>query len=345
MGMSVRFPRVAVIGGAGYVGSALVPALLAAGYEVTVADLFLFGEQVFDGLKARSSLRTVKVDIRDEAALTAALRGVEAVIHLACISNDPSFELNPRLGKSVNYDAFFTILRAVRSNGVKRFIYASSSSVYGVKDQPEVTEETPCEPLTDYSRYKLFCEQVLRSEGVGEGEWVIVRPATVCGYAPRLRLDLTVNILAIHALVNKRIRVFGGAQLRPNLNMKDMVAAYRLLLDVPREAVHGKTFNVGYQNRTVAEIAELVRSRIGDPGIAIATEPTDDLRSYHINSDWIRRALGFVPRWTIEDAIDSLCAAYREGKIPEPLTHPRYYNIKTMQALKLEEQLVASSRS
>lgn len=335
-----RLPRVAVTGGAGYVGSALVPALLQADYDVTVLDLFLYGTHVFQGLQDHPKLHSVRMDIRDEQALLRALQGMDAVIHLACISNDPSFELDPRLGKAINYDAFLGLLRAVRSNGIKRFVYASSSSVYGIKDHPDVREDTPCEPLTDYSKYKLRCEEALKTQDLGSCEWVILRPATVCGYAPRLRLDLTVNILTIHALVNKRITVFGGSQLRPNLNIRDTVAVYQLLLEAPASSIHGQTFNVGYQNRTVAELAELVRQQVGEADVTIEAKPTNDLRSYHINSDRIRRVLGFTTRWTIEDAIQSLCEAYRAGRIPDPLTNPRYYNIKTMQALKLEEQLV-----
>ena len=334
------FSRVAVTGGAGYVGSALVPLLLEAGYDVTVLDLFLYGDDVFGTWSGNPRLHLVKLDLRNEDRLQEALKGMDAVIHLACISNDPSFELDPRLGKSVNYDAFFGLLRAVRSNRVKRFIYASSSSVYGVKEQSNVTEETNCDPLTDYSKYKLLCEQALQSEGVGDCEWVVVRPATVCGYAQRLRLDLTVNILTIHALVKKEITVFGGAQLRPNLNIKDMIAAYRLLLEVPKAPIHGQTFNIGYQNRSVSELADIVRKEIGESGIRISVKPTDDLRSFHINSDRIKAALGFSPRSTIEDAVGSLCKAYRAGWMNEPLSNPRYYNIKTMQTLKLEEQFV-----
>ena len=336
-----QFPRVAVTGGAGYVGSALGPALVEAGYDVTVIDLFWYGDKVFDGLRGSDRLHLVKLDIRQEPALVEALQGIDAVIHLACISNDPSFELDPQLGKSINYDAFVGLLRAARANRVRRLIYASSSSVYGVNDLSDVREETPCDPLTDYSRYKLRCEEVLRAEGLGSGEWVILRPATVCGYAPRLRLDLTVNLLTIQALVNKQITVFGGSQLRPNLNVRDMVAVYRLLLEAHRRAIHGQTFNVGYQNRSVLELAELVHRHVGDPDVTIVMRPTNDLRSYHINADRIRQTLGFTPRWTIEDAIHSLCDAYRAGQIPEPMTDPRYHNIKMMQSWQLGERVIA----
>jgi nucleoside-diphosphate-sugar epimerase len=334
--------RIAITGGAGYVGSALVPALLEAGYAVTVIDLFLFGEDVFGAAAANPNLRLVRADIRDEAALTDAVAGHDAVIHLACISNDPSFELDPRLGKSINYDAFGGLLRAVRRQGVRRFIYASSSSVYGVKEQPDVREDDACDPLTDYSKFKLLCEEDLKARGAGDAEWTIVRPATVCGYAPRLRLDLTVNILTIHALVNRRITVFGGSQLRPNLHIRDMVAAYLRLLEAPRELAHGCTFNVGFQNRSVMEIAELVRRQVGDASIAIDVKPTNDLRSYHVNADRIREVLGFTPRFTIDNAVQSLIDAYRAGRIPDAMSDPRYVNIKTMQARPLGVALAAA---
>lgn len=323
-------------GGAGYVGSVLVPYLISIGYHVRVIDLFLFGEEVFGDAKNSERLEKVKLDIRDERRLKEVLKGMEAVIHLACISNDPSFELDPKLGKSINYDAFFGLLRAVAENGVRRFVYASSSSVYGVKSEPNVREDCSCEPLTDYSKYKLLCEDVLRSTDLGACEYVILRPATVCGFAPRMRLDLTVNILTMSALVRKQITVFGGAQLRPNINIKDMIQAYRLMLEVPGEKIRGEVFNVGYENLSVGEIAEMVRKEVGDPEVKIAVQSTKDHRSYQINSDKIKRVLGFEPRYTIAEGVRNICDAYRDGLIPNPLTDPRYYNIKTMQSLHLE---------
>lgn len=331
----VRFPRVAVTGGAGYVGSALVPALVRRGYDVTVFDLFVFGENVLDGVASGGRLRTVKGDIRDEALLARTLEGVDAVVHLACISNDPSFELDPRLGRSINYHAFFGLLRAVRSSGARRFIYASSSSVYGVRSELDVRECSPCEPLTGYSKYKLLCEQELMRADLGACEFVVLRPATVCGYARRMRLDLTVNILTIHALVRQQIVVQGGRQLRPNLHIDDMVDAYLALLDAPSDLVAGETFNVGYQNYPVAHIAELVRASICDPEIKIRVEPSADHRSYHINSDKIAERIGFTPRHTIEEAVRSIRDAYASGCIPDPLEDPRYYNLRTMQLVRL----------
>lgn len=331
-----RFQKVAITGGAGYVGSALVPYLLQQGYEIKVIDLFLFGEDVFHPIPKKKNLTIVKGDIRDTPLLLKELEGMDALIHLACISNDPSFELNPSLGKEINYDAFLGLLHAASKNKVQRLIYASSSSVYGVKKESDVREESPCEPLTDYSRYKVLCEEVLNREGVGGGDYVILRPATVCGFAPRLRLDLTVNILTIHALVNKKIIIFGGEQLRPNINIKDMVEVYKLLLEAPREKIDKKTFNVGFQNCSVKDLALRVKAELQDPEVTIEFEPTNDQRSYHINSDKICKELGFKPRYTIEEAIQTLSDAYRGNGIEDPLENPKYYNIKMMQKLRLQ---------
>ncbi|HIJ98301.1 TPA: NAD-dependent epimerase/dehydratase family protein, partial [archaeon] len=156
----VKFKNVLITGGAGYVGSALVPRLLEKGYSVTVYDLYLYGD-VFSHLKDRKNLHEIKADIRDKKKLVEATKGQDAVIHLACISNDPSFELNPNLGKSINLDAFHNVLEAAEQNNVKRFIYASSSSVYGIKEKANVTEEDNPEPLTDYSKFKYECEKIL----------------------------------------------------------------------------------------------------------------------------------------------------------------------------------------
>jgi nucleoside-diphosphate-sugar epimerase len=335
--LSLPFPRVAIVGGAGYVGSALVPTLLDRGYEVKVLDLFIFGDQLFKDVPRKSALTCVKVDVRNAEGLRRELSGMDAVIHLACVSNDPSFELDPALGKSINYDAMSGFIEAVRACKIRRLIYASSSSVYGVREEPNVTEESPCTPLTDYSKFKLLCEQLLLSADLGETEFVIVRPATVCGYAPRLRLDLTVNILTIHGLVKKEITVFGGRQLRPNINMKDMIEVYRVLLEAPKGKIHRQVFNAGYSNRSVSEIAELVRRQLGDSSIRLDYQSSNDLRSYHVNSDKLANVLGFRANFSLEDAVQSLVDAYRAGRIPDALTRPAYYNIKVMQSLDLRQ--------
>ena len=327
--------KVLVTGGAGYVGAVLVPKLLKKGHEVKVIDLYIYGENVLDGVKDHPNLIQVKGDIRDRKLLEKELPGYDTVIHLACISNDPSYELDPELGKSINYDAFITLVDISKKVDVKNFIYASSSSVYGVKDVPDVTEDLPLEPLTDYSKYKALCEDVLMKEATDNFIVTIIRPSTVCGYSPRLRLDLTVNILTNHAINKGEITVFGGEQMRPNLHIEDMTDFYCFLLELPNEKIHKKIYNVGYENYKVKEIAEMVQKTI-DPGLPIKTTPTDDNRSYQVSSKKVKAELGYVPRHTIEEAILDLKKAFEDGKIPNPMNDIRYYNIKTMQNLKLQ---------
>ncbi|MBK8477032.1 MAG: SDR family oxidoreductase [Opitutaceae bacterium] len=323
-----------VTGGAGYVGSTLTPLLLEAGYEVRVLDLFLYGEHVLDAVKAHPQLTLIKGDLRDTTLLRRSLTGCDAVIHLASISNDPSFELDPTLGKSINYDAFLPLVDIAKDSGVRRFIYASSSSVYGIKDEANVTEELPLKPLTDYSKFKAMCEdELLRRRAPGFAT-LIIRPATVCGYSPRLRLDLSVNILTNHAINKGKISVFGGSQLRPNFHVRDCAELYVKALAWPTEKIDGGIYNAGYQNLSIRDIAELVRSIIGT-NVAIESVPTDDLRSYHISSEKIQRELGYNPRFSIAEAVRDLKAAFDAGRVQEPMTRTVYYNIKRMQEVRL----------
>ena len=328
-----RQGRVLVTGGAGYVGSALVPKLRAQGYEVVVLDLFLYGDVFADNV-SDPGLVQVRADLRETDRVADALTGCDAVVHLACISNDPSFDLDPTLGKSINYDCFRPLVRSAKDKGVRRFIYASSSSVYGVNDAPEVTEDLPLKPLTDYSKYKAMCEEVLEEEREHGFTCVTVRPATVCGYAPRLRLDLTVNIFTNLAFNRGQITVFGGQQFRPNIHIDDMTDLYLQLLRAPTGTVDGKVWNAGYDNMKVIDIADLVRDEVG-PQVELTVTPTDDHRSYHISSERIRRELGFRPTRSVRDAVADLVQAFRAGQVPDSLTDDRYYNIKRMQALKL----------
>ena len=198
----------------------------------------------------------------------------------------------------------------------------------------------PLKPLTDYSKFKALCEPILLHQQSSDFTTVVIRPATVCGSSPRQRLDLTVNILTNHAVNTGRISVLGGAQKRPNIHIDDLVDLYSLLLQVPDEKIAGQVFNTGYQNHTVAELADTVRRVVEDEyagrKIEVVTTPSDDHRSYHISSEKIRRTLGFVPRRTIEDAVRDLIAAFRASKLPNSMTDPHYYNIKTMQAVELK---------
>lgn len=322
--------RVLVAGGAGYVGSKLVPALLKEGYEVAVLDLYLYGEV----LKPHVQLKEIKGDIRDLHCVERALEGCDHVIHLACISNDPSFELNPSLGKSINFDAFEPFVLLAKEKKINRFIYASSSSVYGVKQEPHVSEEMSLEPLTDYSKYKVLCEEILLRYVDDSFIGTILRPATVCGYAPRQRLDVVVNILTNLAYHQRKIKIMGGAQMRPNIHIDDMVAAYLHVLAEPAERVRGEIFNVGYHNHTVREIGEIVASLI--EGCTLETLPTNDNRSYHVSSEKIARKLNFVPSRTIEEAVQSLIDAFEAGKLPNSLEDKRYFNIQIMKDLNLQ---------
>lgn len=325
--------RVMVTGGAGYVGSALIPKLLQAGYGVTVLDLFLYGPTL-DAVKNHPNLRLVQGDIRNRDDVRTALKGATDVIHLACISNDPSFELDPDLGRTINFECFPMLVDESKAAGVNRFVYASSSSVYGLRDEEDVTEELELRPLTDYSKFKAMCEEILLDKIEPGFAGLVLRPATVCGYSTRLRLDLTVNILTNHAVNNRLIRVFGGDQMRPNIHIDDMTDLYVKTLAVDREAIDKKIYNAGYYNRRVKEIAESVKHVVGED-VTIRVEPTDDHRSYHISSQKIREELDFSAERTIEDAVRDLVQAFDEGKIPNSLDDPRYYNIKTMQTAEL----------
>ncbi|MCF7762482.1 MAG: SDR family oxidoreductase [Verrucomicrobia bacterium] len=332
--MDAEGKTVLVTGGAGYVGAVLVPRLLEQGFRVKVLDLFIYGDDVLRGVQGNSNLEQIRGDIRDQKLLRETMRGCYSVIHLACISNDPSFELDPELGRSINFDAFGPLVDIAIESGVQRFIYASSSSVYGLKSESDVTEDLALEPLTDYSKYKALCEEILLEKRTSNFTTLILRPATICGYSPRLRLDLTVNILTSHAFHNRLITVFGGTQMRPNLHIEDMAALYVKSLKLPAESIDGKIYNAGYENHRVSEIAMIVKSFVG-PDVQIVTKSTDDNRSYHISSEKIRRELDFIPKHTLQDAVSGLVAAFNQNLVPDALTKDIYYNIRKMQGLSL----------
>ena len=323
--------NILITGGAGYVGSLLTPHLLNKGYKITVIDLMIYGEDV---LKKNNNLRIVKGDIRNKEILEKEIPKHDVVIHLACISNDPSFELNPKLGKSINLDAFLPLVEISKKNLVKRFIYASSSSVYGIKTEKNVHEKMSLEPLSDYSRYKVDCETILQKYKSDIFTPIIIRPATVCGYAPRQRLDVIVNILANLAYHKREISVFGGNQLRPNIHIKDMIKAYEVLIEAPKSKVSGEVFNVGYENKTVLEIAKIVKEVIGED-VKLKITATDDNRSYHISSQKIKKILGFEPKYTITDAVKDLSVAFEKKLLINSLVNEKYFNIKTMNKINL----------
>ena len=329
--------RILVTGGAGYVGSVLVPSLLQKGYTITVLDTFWFWKNTDEYLQAlglghseTSRLTLVDGDLRNPHDIQKALQGVTDVIHLACISNDPSSELDAELTHSVNYTGSILLIDMAKAMGVSRFIYASSSSVYGIKKEPNVTEDLPLEPLTQYSRLKVEIEHYLLHRLDETFKGVILRPSTVCGYSPRQRLDVVVNILVNFAVNKGKIKVFGGEQLRPNIHIKDMVRAYELLLEAPLEKINAKIYNAGYENLTVLQIAALVKEVVGP--VTVEVESSDDPRSYHVNSDKIKNELDFTSQHTVRQAILDLKGAFENKKLPN-LEDIKYYNVKQMQQI------------
>ncbi len=331
--------RVLVIGGAGYCGSILVPQLLDEGYSVTVYDILWYGSDFLP--LDNPALTVVPGDVRDIANVAEACQGQDIVLHLACISNDASFDLDEALSTSVNLESFEPVVIAAKKAGVQRFVFASSSSVYGISEQPDVTEEHPLLPVSLYNKYKGLCEPLLFKHTDENFVGVVYRPATVCGHGPRQRLDVSVNILTNHAVNKGKITVFGGEQLRPNLHIQDYADVCKLLMAAPAEKIADNVFNVGTQNMSILDIARTVKKVVeevfpekGD--IPIEVTESDDKRSYHINSDKIKRVLGFEPSYSVEDAVRGLCQAFTEGKLPNSFHDDKYYNLRTMKAINAQ---------
>jgi nucleoside-diphosphate-sugar epimerase len=327
---------VLVTGGAGYVGSKLVPQLLECGYIVRVYDTFWYGESIFESIRLNPSLELIKGDIRDTVKLRDSLVNCNFVIHLACISNDPSYDLNPKLGEEVNFSSFEPLVSAALNTGVQRFIYASSSSVYGVKEEEKVTEKLTLNPLTDYSKYKAMCEPILLEKSSNDFITTVIRPATVCGYAPRQRLDLSVNILTNHAINQRLIRVFGGDQYRPNLHIEDMCRVYLNLLEQPGNIINGEIFNVGAENMTIREISNVVAAEIGQP-LEVRVEDTPDNRSYRVSSEYILEKIGFAPEFGVKEAVQDLKNAFIQGLLQNSLTDSKYFNLIRMKEILTEK--------
>lgn len=323
--------KIFITGGAGYVGCALSDYLSELGHDVTVYDLMIYGDKVF---KNKDKIKVIKGDIRDLNKLEKSLKNHEVVIHLACISNDPSFEMNPKLGKSINMDAFEPLVQASIKNGVNRFIYASSSSVYGIKEEKNVHEDMNLEPLTDYSKFKAECEKILFKFKSNNFETIVIRPATVCGFSKRQRLDVIVNILTNLAYHKNEITVLGGNQLRPNIHIKDMLRSYELLIDANKDLINGEIFNAGWENKSVNDIAKDVREVIGE-NVKIIKKPTDDNRSYHISSKKIKNLLNFETNYTIKDAVLDLKIAFDNKEFQDTLNNDLYFNIKKMNNINL----------
>jgi len=322
--------KIFITGGAGYCGSRLVPFLLKKNFKVTVFDIMYFGKKF---LPKHKNLKIIKGDIRDTKKLEKSCQGHEIFLNLSCISNDASFELDKNLSKTVNLDAFEPMVKAAKKSGVKRFIYASSSSVYGLSKKKNVKENHPLVPLTLYNKYKGMCEPKLFKHTDEDFIGVIFRPATVCGYAPRLRLDLSVNILTSHAYFNNKILVFGGKQLRPNLHVQDYCDVILKLITSKKKLVQNEIFNVGYQNMSILNIAKKVKKIVENKlnkKIDLEIVKSNDNRSYHINSDKIKNKIKFKPKYSIDYAVNELCDAFKKNNLKNVFKKDKYYNVKTL---------------
>lgn len=309
--------KILLTGGCGYVGTPLTLSLLDRGHTVTVVDLQWFG----NFLPTHPNLTVIREDIRNADRIPMA--GVDVVMHLANIANDPCSDLNSKLNWEVNALASMFLVERAIAHRVPQFIFASSGSVYGVKEEAEVTEDLPLVPISDYNKTKMVSERVLLSYA-DKIRVNIVRPATICGYSPRMRLDLSVSLLTMQALVKQKITVFGGDQTRPNIHLKDMIRVYHHFLDNGMELPG--VFNAGFENISILDIADRVKRHL--PAEVVVT-PSNDPRSYRLSSKKLL-STGFAPQHTVEDGIRDVIAAYRDGRLRD---EDRYYNIKTMKKL------------
>ncbi|MBQ4846336.1 SDR family oxidoreductase [Pseudoalteromonas sp. MMG005] len=306
---------VLVTGATGYKGTVLVPKLLAKGYRVIALDTQWFG----NFLSNHDNLTVIKGDVRDTNNIN--LDGIDAIIHLASIANDPCGDLNPKLTWEVSALATMQLADKAKRDGIKQFIYASSGSVYGVKDEEHVTEDLPLEPISEYNKTKMVAERVLLSYA-NDMAVQIVRPATVCGLSSRMRLDVSVNMLTMQALQNKKITVFGGKQVRPNIHIDDITDLYIYMLENPNKTQG--VFNAGFENISILDIANRVKEKVD---CEIIVTPSNDPRCYRVNSDKLL-ATGFQPTKTVAHAINEIANAFKNGLLVD---HPRFHNLQWMQ--------------
>ncbi len=306
--------KIFVTGGCGYKGHVLIPKLLERGYKVISFDLQWFGNY----LKPHKNLEIIKGDVRDIDNIP--LSGVDCIIHLSSIANDPCGDLDPKLTWEVSALATMQLADKAKRMGIKRFIYASSGSVYGVKEELQVTEDLELKPISEYNKTKMVGERVLLSY---QNDMVvqIVRPATVCGLSPRMRLDVSVNLLTMQALAKGKITVFGGDQVRPNIHIEDITDLYLHLIDHPE--ITG-IFNAGFENISIMDIAKLITKYIP---VEIEVTPSNDPRSYRINSDKLL-STGFKPKKKVEDAIREIIEKYHSGELKD---EDHFYNLRWME--------------
>jgi nucleoside-diphosphate-sugar epimerase len=320
--LSAQAMKILVTGGCGYKGSVLVPALLKDGHSVIVVDTQWFGSY----LEPHSRLKNIKADIRDLDRNI--FQGVDVVIHLANIANDPAVELNPSLSWEVNVLAGMTLIEAAKAAGVKQFIYASSGSVYGVKEEEKVTEDLELVPISVYNKTKMVAERVFLSYQ-DSLKVHCLRPATVCGVSPRMRLDVSVNLLTYQALTKGTITVFGGDQTRPNVHIEDIIDVYRHFI-CHRDEIDSGCYNVGFENITIKDIANSVLSAIGGD---IVVQGSNDPRSYRQDSTKLL-STGFVPKKCVLDAITEIKSAFDSGILNDDES---CYTVKRMRSLELDK--------
>lgn len=324
-------PIVLVTGGCGYIGSKLVPVLLAEGWHVRIVDQLYFGNNMPSSVCDSDGFDLRVGDISDGRLVQSALDGAGAVIHLAAMANDPSAELDPELTKRVNLDAAMSLLQHAQAAGVTRYVNASTATVYGVREEPDVDETFEHRPITLYGEYKSLTDQAVTSANGGDFVATNLRAATVCGYSSRMRLDLTVNILTEQAKNNGKITVHGGAQKRPNIVIDDLVRAYLRLLTAPGNLVGGESFNISASNRSVMEIAQTIVDTV-NPQAEIDVEQIIDHRSYHISTTKARDVLGFVPEFDVEDGARQVADAIEAGLITNP-RDPQFRNVETIKSI------------
>jgi len=326
---------VLITGGAGYVGTLLTKQLLNRNYKIIVYDTFWFGDFIED----HPNLKKIKGDIRAIKKLSDTKDKINSVILLACISNDNTFELNPKLSEEINYNAFSPLVNFFKKRGIERFINASSSSVYGFSDNPNVTEEHELLPLTSYNKFKGLCEPILFENHSRDFICTNVRPATVCGCSPRMRFDLSVNILTNLATRTKEITVFGGKQMRPNLHINDMCNFYEFLLEADPILIGNKTFNISDENISIENLAlkikDIFKKKYNLEVSIKKVESEDDKRSYHLNSDKIKKELNFSLKYSVDDAINDIYSLLQSKKFDDSLVNNIYYNIKMLKKLKI----------
>jgi nucleoside-diphosphate-sugar epimerase len=328
--------KILITGGMGYVGSRLTPHLLKLGHDVRVLDSMLYTDAGYQALRMHKSFEEWehrfslhRGDIRDPDTLQTATTDIDTIIHLAAISNDPTGEIDETLTRQVNFDAIASLLSIGRNNGVQRFINASSSSVFGLKQESDITEQLEPEPLTFYSKYKMLSEWLVVA-AASEGFCTVnIRPATICGYSPRQRFDLTVNKLTADALCKGIITVHGGEQRRPNVGMTDMVHLYAQLTQIDPKLINGRTFNFGFENHKVIEIAKIIREELQDLNVEIKITETFDNRDYHISSDKIINCLNYKPVSSIRNEVANLRAAFAQNSFSD-IDDAKHYNMKYM---------------